>query len=48
MNCPNCKSSKMVKAGIAHRKKGDIQRYQCRRCRKVTTVPTVPVEVSKT
>lgn len=39
--CPHCKSTKPLwKAGFAIRVGGrTVQRYQCKNCRKFTTVP---------
>jgi putative transposase len=36
--CIYCKCSKIVKDGIRHNKLGDIQKFQCRRCRKYFTI----------
>lgn len=37
--CPYCNCAKLVKAGLDYQKGGVKQRYQCRKCRKVTIKP---------
>lgn len=41
MICPYCRATKLVKAGYDYQASGKVQRYLCKRCRKITTRPGV-------